>query len=196
MINAKLFFITQGESPYRRATYRYTPILAWILTPNIYVSPLFGKALFVVSDVAVGYLIYQILRLRHCRTGTSLLCAQLWWYNPMPITVSSRGNAESLIAVLVLGTIYCLLKGGQRFHTMAAVLYATSVHMKIYPVTYALPIYLMLGWHYCGQKQWLPFRLHDRIHYDVGLNRTRVTFVGIAIVTFAALTTVCYMLQV
>ena len=189
-----LLFCIQGESPYLRATYRYTPILAWLLTPNIYVSPLFGKTLFILSDVAVGFLIYKILHLRHCQHTTSLLCAQLWWYNPLPITVSSRGNAESLIAVLVLGTLYCLLKRGRWYQATAAVLYATSVHMKIYPVTYALPIYLMLGWHYCKQKQWLPFGLHQWIQYDVGLNRTRLMFVAIAVVSFTALTTICYML--
>lgn len=89
--------------------------------------------------------------------------------------VSSRGNAESILSALVLGTLLCMEgkhsvlmftlfnsfwiqnKGLKWLHqhvvwsrlsvrrlTWAAALYGLSVHMKIYPVTYALPIALSL----------------------------------------------------
>lgn len=80
--------------------------------------------------------------------------------------VSTRGNAESMMAALVLATLLCLtgVFGASHAGLMwwkahklaescslaakrlwwAAFLYGLSVHMKIYPVTYALPIALTL----------------------------------------------------
>ncbi|KAG9347881.1 hypothetical protein JZ751_003898 [Albula glossodonta] len=134
-------FVTEGASPYRRATYRYTPLLAWILTPNIYVTPIFGKLLFVTADVVSAYLMHGILQRRGMSCEEACSYCSLWLLNPLPMGVSSRGNAESLLAVLVLGTLSCL---EQRHLVKAAFLYGLSVHMKIYPVTYALPFALSL----------------------------------------------------
>lgn len=46
-----------GSSPYDRHTYRYTPLLAAILTPNLFLHPAWGKLLFSVVDICVALLI-------------------------------------------------------------------------------------------------------------------------------------------
>ncbi len=180
-----LFF--QGESPYNRPTYRYTPLLAWLLTPNITLCTEFGKIIFIVCDVLAGYLLYRILRLRSCPTSLATGCAALWLLNPLPATVSSRGNAESLIAVLVLGTLYCIATSGSLNLCIAGLLFGMSVHVKIYPVTYALPIYLMLNGDYSGDRERRTF-----LGADILPNKARMVFVIASAFSFICLTSLCF----
>ena len=128
-------------SPYERSTYRYTPLLAYILLPNMWMS-VFGKLLFVVFDILTGILIHRLLQSVSCSSKMAAICSNLWLLNPLTMTVSCRGNAESLMSFLVVLTLLLL----QHQHIFAAaVTYAFAVHFKIYPIVYALPIYLLLG---------------------------------------------------
>ncbi|KAI9509349.1 glycosyltransferase family 50 protein [Russula earlei] len=47
--------------PYRRETYRYTPLLAILLAPNKWLHKSFGKYLFAGCDILAGMLMHELL---------------------------------------------------------------------------------------------------------------------------------------
>ena len=54
-------YVMQGGSPFERHTYRYTPLLSYLMIPNLYFES-FGKVLFSLSDIACSLVIEKILR--------------------------------------------------------------------------------------------------------------------------------------
>lgn len=54
-------YILNEQSPYKRHTYRYTPLLAFLLTGNIFIHASFGKILFSIFDILIGIIIRQII---------------------------------------------------------------------------------------------------------------------------------------
>ena len=195
---------TEGNSPFLRETYRYTPLLAILLSPNIFLFYSFGKVIFVICDVLCGVLIREILLLRGISGTLSLFCSAVWLLNPVTATVSSRGNAEPLITGLILLTIYLLLT---KRTVLAAVSYGLSVHMKMYPVIYALPLYLFLNNDYSGKVIVIstPRRsgfvsapsTHGKIlgwRVEELFSRDRKVFTMISLLTFATTTAVMYIL--
>ena len=77
-------FVYSRQSPYRRETYRYTPLLAWLLVPTAWHGCFaFGKVLFALGDIAAGWIMIIILRGRGMSHDRSLKYASIWLLNPM-----------------------------------------------------------------------------------------------------------------
>lgn len=137
--------VAAGLSPFARATYRYTPLLAFVLLPGQWLGQeaIFGKLLFSLFDLLVGFLIYRLLRLKGWHSVDAARQAALFWLlNPMALAISTRGNAESLVCACVLGVVYLLMV---RRRMAAAILFGFSVHFKLFPVIFAPAIILFLG---------------------------------------------------
>ncbi|RPA91013.1 hypothetical protein L873DRAFT_353888 [Choiromyces venosus 120613-1] len=129
---------SNSSTPYSRETYRYTPLLAWLLLPTA-LSPQFfffsfGKIVFAAADVLAGWLIYVVLTNGGMGRRRAGWFAGIWLVNPMVATISTRGSSEGLLGVLVVGIVWAVLR---RQVLLAGVLMGLATHFKIYPVIYA-----------------------------------------------------------
>jgi len=139
-------YVSQGQSPYERETYRYTPLLAWLLYPTTFQSLFdFGKWLFSAGDVLTGYMIYNILQQQPSINslgkgyGPSQAAkfAAIWILNPMVANISTRGSSEGLLAVFIIAMLWAATSN----HIVSAgVLLGLSVHLKIYPFIYGITL--------------------------------------------------------
>ena len=141
-------YVSRGLSPYQRETYRYTPLLAWMLIPTTWPGTFwfsFGKILFSIADVVAGWLLVLIMRSKaggSMPSEQALKFASIWLLNPMVATISTRGSSEGLLGVMVIGLLWAVLN--DRI-TMAGLLLGLSVHFKIYPFIYAPSLVLFLA---------------------------------------------------
>ncbi len=126
-------YVSNGISPYERETYRYTPLLAWILIPTSKGYFSFGKCLFSIGDIITGYFILRILQLQGVSQKKSIILSSIWLLNPMVITISTRGSSEGLLAAMILTFLYCLYT---RNTILAGIFVGLSIHFKIYPIIY------------------------------------------------------------
>ena len=130
--------VRAGKSPYDRPTYRYSPLLAMMLTPNGIFGRRFGKLLFVLFDILTGIIIRKLVGKQH-----QWKAYLLWDLNPFVINISTRGNSDSITAFMLVSLIFLLERG--RLYS-AAVLYGIAVHMRIFPVFFGLTLLLHLKW--------------------------------------------------
>ncbi|KAF4188948.1 hypothetical protein CNMCM7927_009618 [Aspergillus lentulus] len=131
-------YVSRGASPYARDTYRYTPLLAWLLLPTTWDTIpgffSFGKALFALADVVAGWLIARVLVSAYGMSQErALKYASVWLLNPMVANISTRGSSEGLLGVLVVGLLWAVLS---RRVSLAGVILGLGVHFKIYPFIY------------------------------------------------------------
>ena len=133
-----------GKNPYERETYRYTPILAFLMTPNILFYYSFGKFLLSTIDVIVGFLIEKLLIVQNNKNSNDekfVYNSLFYLYNPIIIVICTRGSADCIITCLV---VLCLLLLEMKYYLLSAFVYGFAVHFKIYPIIYAPAIYLYL----------------------------------------------------
>lgn len=176
-------FMHKGESPFERSTYRYTPVLAWMLQPNIWLHSAFGKLLFVTADLVVGWIVYTDGRGRGLSDTHAVGYASAWLFNPISINVSTRGNAEAVLSVLIVGWIHMLMR---RRTAAAAILYGFSVHFKLYPIIYAPAIALFINHRYCAKPYRRWYSLAELF------NAPRVQFTLLSAASFVAPTAYYY----
>jgi phosphatidylinositol glycan class M len=187
-------FLVNGESPYERATYRYTPLLALLLTPNILLNPVWGKILFACADLLAAFLISRLiapLGFTRKKLGSlpvsakTLVC--IWLFNPIVINVSTRGNAEALISVAVLSTLYFLQQ--QRI-VLAGFLFGLSVHLKLYPIIYSLALVISIRAENPVSYRWISMNQIT----DFITDRRRCSFIISSVVSFLFLSGFSYFL--
>lgn len=149
-------YVANGESPYKRHTYRYTPFLAVLLSHGYRwkLERFFGRFLFCLADAICGLVILK-LRRQHRNVNFSKkqstfpsleLQDALWWlYNPLPINICTRGSAESFVVLLlVLGSVSVAtsaVKEGPRSRlwgkaVLSGMMHGMAIHTKLYPIIY------------------------------------------------------------
>ncbi|KAI9832616.1 MAG: GPI mannosyltransferase 1 [Phylliscum demangeonii] len=133
-------YVSQGQSPYDRDTYRYTPLLAWLLLPATWYpwSFSFGKMLFASGDIFAGWLILLVLQHTYRMSAAQALkFASIWLLNPMVAAISTRGSSEGLLGVMVVALLWAVTRRKIR---LAGMLLGLAVHFKIYPFIYGFSI--------------------------------------------------------
>lgn len=133
-------------SPYDRDTFRYTPLLTYMMAPCLWNIHL-GKVLFVIFDLTCGFYIYKILtktKAKYPVHGTAL-----WLLNPMVIAISTRGNAESIMSFLMLLCLYLFIN---KNYVISGAVYGLSIHFKIYPIIYSIPFSCYFIYEFCRSK--------------------------------------------
>lgn len=179
--------MVQGESPFKHDTYRYSPLLALALVPNVLLHRCWGKLLFAAGDLLVGLLISQVLKLRAVTANAQVACAALWLFNPYTFAIATRGSCEALVCAIILWILQCLMTGRL---VQAAIWYGAVVHFRIYPIIYAIPIILCLDDDYPSVAAHIA--RYKRGDSWAWLNPERLTFGLVSGATFFALTGICY----
>lgn len=137
--------ITEGDTPFKRHTYRYTPLLAFLLIPNIYIHKEFGKIFFSLIDIVVAIFIRRILTRQRWNDKIVNISVLLWLYNPLTIIISTRGNADTLAVVSVILTLDFLQR--DQF-LLAGLIHGFSIHFRLYPIIFSLAMFLSIKKYY------------------------------------------------
>ncbi|KAG5636199.1 hypothetical protein H0H81_008869 [Sphagnurus paluster] len=211
--------LTIGD-PYTRETYRYTPLLALLLTPNVWLHPSFGKYLFAACDILNGLLIYQLLVSdilpgitcqpsnlpakdkdntgnkqvsQNARDQESEYKALATLYSAIHLLnpmVFSISTRGSSESVLATFVLLTLYAALRARWNTAAVLLGLSTHWKIYPVIYGVACLGVVGIAGSGTRKDQGWKAYLRTL----VNARTVQFGVISAGTFVLLGVGCYLI--
>ncbi|XP_049882267.1 GPI mannosyltransferase 1 [Pectinophora gossypiella] len=190
--------VLKGESPYKRHTYRYSPVIAYLLLPNIVIGRNFGKLLFSTFDVLVTIAIKSLVE--HQLGGPadrqisriSMYCALFWLYNPMSIAISTRGNADTVPCFFIILSVLFLQTNvvrGMKKYALSGILLGIAIHLRLYPLVFSFPMYLSLG----------DYKINRRTSMSDGLlalipNKKQITLALTCVLTLFTITHAMYLL--
>lgn len=173
--------VSQGQSPFDRETYRYTPVLSWLLVPTATWFT-FGKVLFAVGDVVAGWLILAILQSSYgFSSHRALNYTCIWLLNPIVAQISTRGSSEGLLGVIVISLLWA--STNQR-PILTGFLLGLAVHFKIYPFVYGLSI--LQNIEDSPNERTSKSNINKRLKVLI-FSRTRLLVVSSSIATFMSL---------
>lgn len=178
--------VYNGESPYKRHTYRYTPLAAYVCLVNNYIHPVSGKIVFCLCDIVMSMILWRIFdTINPTKKHQTAYYVGFWSFNPLTIILSTRGSNDNLISLIMFIGLYYLLK---RQYVLAAFFYGLSVHFKIYPIIYSIPLYLYID---CDHKliqagkRWEAFK-------NTLISRNKLVFTFVSASTFLGFTYLFY----
>lgn len=175
--------VYNGSSPYARATYRYTPLAAYICLLNNIIHPLAGKIVFCILDVLMGVFMWSLIESQNRNRKYTMLYVAFWIYNPVTVGMSTRGSNDNIIALLVFASLYFLLK---KSYVTAGLVYGLSVHFKIYPIIYCIPFYFFID---CDRKAIIEGKKSIcSLIFSKLFTKNRVVFTLVSASTFISLT--------
>lgn len=183
-------YVSQGLSPYHRETYRYTPLLAWMLVPTATPQLFsFGKIVFALADLLAGWLIVRVLtKQRGMSVERAGAFAAIWLWNPMVATISTRGSSEGLLGVLTMALLWAV--EGKRIG-LAGFILGLSVHFKIYPFIYAPAVIWWMDNEHLGKGTSKPSAsFTDTVIRFLSPQRVQLTIVSL--LTFMGLNVLMY----
>lgn len=167
--------ILNNGSPYNRHTYRYSPILAGLLIPNIILHPCFGKVLFCIIDVIVGLLIRKIVKHNLHEYDVYVKKTQSSNSNQKKLKYKNKNRQKNVEVIDRTSNISMLcwlynpmtiaigtrgncdsLAGFFVLLTLyflqckgqvfaAGLIHGLSIHFRVYPIIYSLTMYMSLS---------------------------------------------------
>ena len=123
--------LAAGKSPYDAATYRYSPVLAYVMLPSVLLHQSTGKVVFSVADLLCAAVV-EAMAVRIGANERELQWVHAaWLYNPMIAILSARGSSDALLVALpVLALLYLLTSPQSNLPS------STLLHLKIVPIIF------------------------------------------------------------